>query len=485
MSHIGVPLPLQTAPNNPNSVDSSWRNTTAGTASLAIPECCTNTNLTWTGVENELPALSATTIPPVASVTRNPYRTTTNNNNYKRSRSLSAATTDQHQQQQQQEQHKRHTMAFASVPGKWTFPTPAPMQTRIPTTATGTSLRLLSQKHISPCTALDLLRQNRAFHGMGATATSSPPLHLMRSRENASSSSFSIDWLRLQPGVIHELSGPAGTGKTQIALTLCIQAAMAAAAATTTALDPHRRRLPGTHHDDCNSHPPIRAVYLALGSTRIHHVVERLHHMAKSMPSCPDVLQRILTKCCVSVEDLMPLLLKTMPALLDQERGVRLVILDCVANVVRHTDPDAYTPHQRSALLFQMAAALQNLMAKSSLSSDAPPITILVLNQATAAASQCWNHGQMPNNTSSAADAWTPALGLSWAHCVHSRFQSHRRERVTTDDPSSAAENHHPSRVIFDRTIHLVHSNRYAPASASFAIDSAGCYLLDKTHAEN
>jgi RecA/RadA recombinase len=325
------------------------------------------------------------------------------------------------------------SLRVAPAKRRWTFSDSG--ETRRETSSSSRRIR-------APATALTLLHAARA-------ASRSDPLFLMARKQQQPTSTESLDWLQLHDGMIHELSGPAGTGKTQIALSLCVQAASASPTVATTGAGE-------------NANVPIRAVYLALGATRLHHVLQRLRTMtSRDSASSIHVLQGILTKCCVSIEDLLPLLTRTLPTLLRQEPNIRLVVLDSIANLLRH---DARTPAQRASLLFQVTAAMQSLVSVHC----SKPLSILVLNQVTA---------EITSTSHSSSESWKPALGLSWEHCIHSRFHVHRRERWIQSENGNGQESRNRS-VVFDRSLHLVHSNRYPQSSTAFSIDTTGCFLL-------
>jgi RecA/RadA recombinase len=103
-------------------------------------------------------------------------------------------------------------------------------------------------------------------------------------------------WLELGPG-LHELAGEAGTGKTQIALSLCVRAAAAAAAATSSTASsnspypkPQHVQSSSSSSTSTTSSSPscCAAIYLALGdgsgrqsSGRLTKILQRLSQMTR------------------------------------------------------------------------------------------------------------------------------------------------------------------------------------------------------------
>lgn len=178
------------------------------------------------------------------------------------------------------------------------------------------------------------------------------------------------DWLQLGPG-LYEIAGEAGTGKTQIALSLCAEVARTAS-----------------------------ALYLSLGTSSVTKTAQRLEHMAE------DRLDKILTSGIVNQDDLMRVLEEDLPILL-ADHTVKVVVLDSIADLFREPDTTAerYWIARRSSLLFQVATQLQAY-------AEDFQIPILIVNQVSQRFDQ---------------ESSVPALGLAWAHCIQHSFMCTRR----------------------------------------------------------
>jgi predicted ATP-dependent serine protease len=250
---------------------------------------------------------------------------------------------------------------------------------------------------VLPVSALTLLNQPKR----------KPSLYLLRS------SSSSPSFFELGLGIT-EIAGMAGSGKTQMALALCVQAA---------SISPEA---PQHHHH--HQQQQQKALYLSLGEgTTQPKLAQRLAQMAGSSL---DPLQHIFTRIVHNPDDLLELLMGDLPAML-QQHNFRIIVLDSIAGIFRVPETSIA---QRSETFFRVASILKKL-------SDQYNIPVLVVNQVTA--------------SFSANNAVLPALGLSWEHCVNT---SHLLARTET------------SRSI---TVRLS-SNLLVGTSRRFAIHSSG-----------
>jgi Rad51 len=268
------------------------------------------------------------------------------------------------------------------------------------------------------------------------------------------------DWLELPISGIHELYGDSGTGKTQVALSLCLQAAL--------------RGQKGDH---------IRSVYLYLnGSNFLCRAAQRLSQMAfnevssrksyehESIRNGSDVnftskndriLKRIALRGCMNIDDLFHVLETELPLLLQNPLNhIRLLVIDSVSDLFRGnldfsevTGPtSSEVTAVRSSLLFRLTSILK------SMSDRFHPLAIVVINQATADFSSV---ERSANLTWSATPANKPALGLSWSHSVNSRFCLARDGAL--------------------RSLHLMKSSRYkTERSISFVVTGEGCFITQK-----
>jgi RecA/RadA recombinase len=306
---------------------------------------------------------------------------------------------------------------------------------------------------IAPKTALTLLREHRA--------SKSKRLYLLqRSNDNDVdiSKQEKDEWMALGNG-IHELAGEAGTGKTQVALSLCMQAAISAVTPTMAAAAEAELLNPVTNKKGC------RALYISLGKASMPKVLQRLLQMAEAWTqqnaaaaaaldqqqqqqqqqqhsttttststatTAVQVLSRIMTRAVVNQDDLFDLLRHEMPALLERETDCQVLVLDSVADLFRGMNHEVKSvgggkkqdnknlAADRSATLFSLAAILKQF-------SDKYHIPIVVLNQVTARIS---NQPSL-SSTFSSSSAVLPALGLSWANCVNTSYILTRQEIAT------------------------------------------------------
>jgi hypothetical protein len=253
------------------------------------------------------------------------------------------------------------------------------------------------QSCVQPQTALSLLRIRRAGPAY--------PSLLIAKEHHAQ------PWTRLALG-INQLSGPAGCAKTQIALSICIQAATTATVAES----------------------GIKAVFLSLGSSRHSMLAQRLEQMAtnlhKHKPTENNPLQRILLKAVMTPEDLQSLVCPKSGELiriLQANPSIQVLILDDIATMFRVLEGSFMA---RSAALFRLAASLKQL-------GEIYELPVLVLNQVTSRFTVTMSQTNNSNNdTNSSSDE--PALGLSWSQCVNQSYSVSRKGsvRVLTLDRS-------------------------------------------------
>lgn len=179
-------------------------------------------------------------------------------------------------------------------------------------------------------------------------------------------------WLQLRPGHIYELSGPAGSGKTQLALNCCIH--------------PARQK--------------HQVYYLSLRGSQstIGTLGYRLSQMCGGNNKISDVLSHIHLRAIHNVDDFLEVIAK-LPT------NARLVVIDSIADLFRTNDTtsrvDADYYQQRARSLWRVS---QHLRRRNT-------TTTLVLNQVTATPGRGTLH--------------QPALGLAWSQCVTSQLRIH------------------------------------------------------------
>lgn len=230
--------------------------------------------------------------------------------------------------------------------------------------------------------------------------------------------------LTLPLGCLTEIAGPAGAGKSQLALSMCA---------------------------DCVwQRPENKAVYISLGgsgrhlqiiSRRLKGMLEgRLRDMKQQQQqqlnqpqtdeasSCirhgnnfiQDCLCRIFVRWVCNSDDLFEMLHTSLPQLLElhsnldkenvENDGISIVVLDGIADLFRIRD-DAYDDkstsrwHQhRAVALFQISNLCKEL-------STIYQVPFLVINGATSRLSEQYGKPSME-----------PALGLAWSQCVNCSY---------------------------------------------------------------
>ena len=228
---------------------------------------------------------------------------------------------------------------------------------------------------------------------------------------------------RLFPGTITEIAGPAGVGKTQMALTLCADSVML-----------HQK-----------------AVYVALGggsSSSLGIAAHRLRCMllarlrthssgsstSNATPAVSDemiqhqYLRNVYFQWVRNTEEFMELLQLGLPKLLDSQQhpstgGTRVVVLDGIANLFRHPEHHEYTLkrnywQERSSTFFQLSTLCKKL-------SEHYQVPFIILNQATTCIQEDGIAASSSRSNSchdTATSRLEPAMGLSWRQCINASF---------------------------------------------------------------
>jgi predicted ATPase len=346
-------------------------------------------------------------------------------------------------------------------------------------------------KHRPPQTALQLLHASRLEQQLDFLLLLDDIPFPQQKHGDPRVPPWNSNWLSLQSGV-YEIAGAAGSGKTQLALSLCVRAA---ATATTP--------IPTTTVQREQSPSSIRSIYIALHKMNmISRIAQRLHQQIPSSSS--SILQRIWIKPCANTEDLFELLQSELPTIIRQQHPhVRVIILDGIADLFRGIEDATQDPNHivtRSAELFRVGRLLQNLIhvrtnhpasqnsSPTTTSTTYTPLSIVVLNQVSAIFQEsstvlpCHCH---PTGSASSSDPWKPALGLSWSHCVHQRFRIHRTvmpsgPRIDVDTTNTTTTTTRNHSAVSRRTLTLAHSSQYAtPQSIEFVITTQnGCQAI-------
>ncbi|CAB9509652.1 KaiC [Seminavis robusta] len=359
---------------------------------------------------------------------------------------------------------------------------------------------------IQPMTAFSLLQKNQSAR---------QSLYLIPPPARNVIASNNLSWLKLGLGIT-ELAGEAGSGKSQLAMSLCVQAVtMQQQTASITQGRSHKT-------------PPCRAVYISLsgGQASLSRIAYRMEQIANAQKqqSCKDnsatnypicnqqlpgsalhgptttsedqtnaasasVLPQILTHSVRNHEDLFALLREDLPHCLkgdspdttnpasfqpdnaqlpggfpgdttqQPQHPVALVVLDSIADLFRlgnsdESDVEKGAILKRSYLMFELSAILKAL-------SDQYQVPILVINQVTCDLNRKQN---------------LPALGLSWANCVNTSYVIRRsRSAAGGNSSSTRADVNQGLRHIF-----LAKSANHAvDQNASFVIDSGGVRMQE------
>ena len=296
-------------------------------------------------------------------------------------------------------------------------------------------------------------------------------------------------FLRLHPGV-YELAGPAGSGKTQIALHLCLRVAMTNIMRIAPTVSSVIDDTVSTEEKDVD---PVsyRAVYFSSGGiAKRNKIMQRLLQMAGSENG--KYLARIATRCVYNEDDwLNDVLDVQLPQLLSQqshncrdggsnENRIRVVVVDSLADLFRHVhfsttmttrsssrSSGSLVLVDRAAKLCQVGQRLQQLAHRHQL-------TVLILNEISGIDEQ-------------------PALGLVWAHCCNASFATSTRTRaiVAPRHPDKNNINNKKERETTNleqqpqsrrrRTLRLRHSSRYGGdgRQIDYFIDRNGVHCVE------
>jgi DNA-repair protein XRCC3 len=321
------------------------------------------------------------------------------------------------------------------------------------------SLALPQPQQQRPTITIDCLGRGRGTLPAGGEQgllleTSSRPvsaLTLLRRHQTREKSNERL-FLLLHPSKGHvlplglgitEIAGPAGCGKTQIGLSVCVSCAM------------QRKRQEPTNE---NRFIHEMALYVSLGEgTTQARVAQRLQQMAAQRRhgnvngngDSGEVLKRILTRFIRNEDEFLTFLEKDLPHMLTStQSNIGLIVLDSIAGLFR-VSQTTITYAMRSGVLFQIAAQLKRI-------SGIFQIPIVVINQVT---------------SSLQANRIVPALGVSWASCVNTSYMLSRSE--------GSQDKQGKQKCVFSRSISLVRSSSFAPLSTSFRIDASGAIVAD------
>ena len=264
---------------------------------------------------------------------------------------------------------------------------------------------------------------------------------------------------------ITQLAGPAGSGKTQIALTLCVAAAI----------------------------DGKKSVYISLGSsnhgTWLTKVSLRLRKMVTANLICIEkqqpfvgsadenthkLLSHIWLHGIRNTDDLMELFEEKLPKLLQQDSKISVVVLDSIASLFRLSE-DSNDNHvkkirsqtgshwkNRSSTFFKIATHCKYL-------STTHHVPFVVVNDVTTK--------MIPTQSSVTANV-EPALGLSWSQCVNTSYFVTRLknfEKRNTRPGSRNCDHSTRSEQPISRIIRCLHSpSIQSGVTVEFRIEDRG-----------
>lgn len=266
-----------------------------------------------------------------------------------------------------------------------------------------------------------------------------------------------LAWMRLPPG-LHEVAGEAGSGKSQIAMSLSVDVATA---------------LFGRH--------PSPVYYVSTRS--IAKFVERLHQMVHARGACPSVLQRILIREVSNVENLLELLdglLQANFVVVDENSSnnncqrkrkdhhassvsppppPRLVVLDSVADLIRGEAAPAPGEGWTTYATLRRVARLLRAFA------ERHDVAVLCVNQVT---------------TNVGTGTLKPALGLTWAQEMDRSYMVSRTVPSGHPDPATASalttsEGADATGTANQlRSMELRRSSQFGPHKTQFTVQACG-----------
>ena len=219
---------------------------------------------------------------------------------------------------------------------------------------------------------------------------------------------------------ITQLAGPAGSGKTQVSLSMCVSSVLSGRKAVYIMLG-------GSANGLVKASIRLETMLTA----RLQNTRTPKNNASTSTSTIQDLLSQIWLHSVRNPDDLVECLSKKLPTLLTQHPGISVVILDNIATLFRYQDdPGLANPwHTRSATLFQCSAICKQL-------STHHQIPFLIINQVTTKMSNSnsnstSNHPPLSSRQQQQMSL-EPALGLSWSQCCNATWFLSRRSESST-----------------------------------------------------
>ncbi len=290
---------------------------------------------------------------------------------------------------------------------------------------------------------------------------------------------------------IYEIAGEAGTGKTQLAMQLMLNA-----------------RLP-IDLGGFNS----SSIFL---NSESDFPVDRLYQLAESWQKRysyieikkSDFLDRIYLDNVKTVESLFRLIFEKLPALIEKSQS-KLLIIDSIAAIFRSDEGGTANSNteqsnnsrfirplaQRAEDFFRLSAQLKILAAKYSL-------VILILNQVTDVVQNEENSHSDRSGlglmVKSSGRSVIPALGLAWSNCVETRIfltrtrnQSQQQSTIkpaneeSEEESATASAPSRPTGAEIGRQLFIMFSPALPRSKTRFVLDTDGIHGVSSTQIDH
>ncbi|KAL7481548.1 hypothetical protein ACHAW6_007231 [Cyclotella cf. meneghiniana] len=255
---------------------------------------------------------------------------------------------------------------------------------------------------------------------------------------------------------ITELSGEAGSGKTQICLSVCVDCVTITASPDDLTESSQNRNInpsqPNTTKLSTNpqTNPTLqyKAVYISTGSNtstiakRLESMVharlmkdikKRGHPPSHNSPfmakeQIRTILSRIYLVFIKNEEDLLDFIQNSLPTLLARgghncmtrnKSKIGIVVIDDIASLFRFSDPSLYySSHSNPTFTRDRSSNLLFISSQLRKLASLHRVPVLVTNQVSAALGL----SLLQSCHTSSKEGVVPALGLVWSHCVGTRI---------------------------------------------------------------